>query len=390
MPEEILHLKLKPGNKSRAARGHPWAFAGEIEDLPSIDRTADMATLRDGRGRLLGTGLINPKSQLLWRRYSPGPEIPLDEHALLDRLERARAIRPPGEPFQRLVFSDADALPGLIVDRFGDILVVQCLTWGMDRRLEWIARILRETWHPAEIVFRNDGPARKLEGLAQETKTMSGRPLEPRVFEIDGLCYLLDLVDSQKTGFYLDQLPQHRRVASLAQGRRVLDGCCFQGGFALQCARAGAASVLAVDISRSCIEGVKGNAKRNGLSTVVDTEAVNLFDFFSREHGAPWDLIVIDPPPFAPNRKALKGALRGYKELNLRALKNLAPGGLLATYSCSQHADPAAFMEMLRTAGRDARRRVRIIEEVRQPLDHPVILDFPESLYLKGAILEVD
>lgn len=383
-------LQLLPGRRPRVLRGHPWVFANELKHADRIPAPASGETrdLVDARGNYLGTGLVNPQSQIRWRRLDDaGPGQRLDDAFWERALERAVAGRDPGDRFQRLVFSDADGLPGLIVDRFDDLLVVQAQTLGVDRQLPTILAVLERRFAPADIVLRNDAPARKLEGLPRTTGTRSGRRCEPRWFTIDGIAYFLDLEQGQKTGFYLDQRAQHRAVAALAAGRTVLDCFANQGAFALQALKAGATAATAIESSADCCRQMRANAERNGRPlTVVEA---NVFDWFTGNRDTRWDLIVLDPPSFARNRRSVDGALRGYKELNLRALQMLEPGGILATYSCSQHIDPATFAATVRAALGDSGRRARILDTVSQPPDHPQLLHFPESQYLNGLVLEV-
>ncbi|MCC5838710.1 MAG: class I SAM-dependent rRNA methyltransferase [Opitutales bacterium] len=382
------NLQLKRSRRHpRALHGHPWAFAGEVtEALPDAANGTGVRLL-DTAGRLLGCGIYNNRSQLVWRRYSRREQewSPAVVQALLDT---ALSRRPAEEPFQRLVWSEADDLPGLVVDRLGDMLVLQSLTLGMDTLQPVVSDFLQSRFPDCEVVLRNDAPIRKREGLELYVRTLSGHPCEPRLAEIDGVRYRLTLDAGQKTGFYLDQRHEHAALAPLAQGQRVLDVCTHEGGFALHCARAGAASVTALDISATAISAAMENAARNGVNIRFLTE--NAFDYFSRPSADTYDWIILDPPPFARNRAAVEGALRGYKELNLRALQRLPVGGHLATYTCSQHVDRATFREVLRSAAHDSGRTVTILSERRQPPDHPVRLDFPESEYLHGFWLRVD
>ena len=379
-------LRLRPGRRPRVLRGHPWVFAGEVEELLPEVFDGGGVNLRSARGALLGSGIYNSKSKIVWRKFSAKGGTAFDAGYLASAIDRSVSRREETS-YRRLVWSEADELPGLVVDQFDDVLVVQALTRAVDEQLEEISRILSDRYAPSEIVLRNDAPSRGYEGLPLEVRTQSGQAFAPRWFDIDGIEFLLDLSGGQKTGFYLDQRLQHNKVAALAEGRRVLDGFCHIGGFALRCARGGAASVLAVDISGKCIEDARANADRNGL--MVDFKSANMFDFFTEYRGEPFELIILDPPSFARNRASLDSAMRGYKELNLRALRNLAAGGVLATYSCSQHVARAEFMGMLAAAASDARRPVKVMELTSQPDDHPVCLHFPESEYLKGAILMV-
>ncbi|HVU18621.1 MAG TPA: class I SAM-dependent rRNA methyltransferase [Candidatus Didemnitutus sp.] len=381
-------LKLKPNAKGRVLDGHPWVFANEVEALLPADRDGEVVECRDRSSRLLGYGIYNSKSQIVWRRLSR-EKVELDGNWLRAALERALARRPAAEKFQRLMWSESDDLPGVVVDRFGDVLVVQLQTLAMEKRRVLLGDALQELLQPGEIIFRNDANIRRLEGLPLEVHTRSGASRAPEWMTIDGLDYFLDLQSGQKTGFYLDQRAQHAAVARYAAGRRVLDAFCNQGAFALHCARAGAVSVKGLDSAADAIDQARKNAERNRLS--ADFEVANVFDWFSarREARAEWDLVVLDPPPFAKSKSALENAMRGYKELNLRAMKALAPDGILATYSCSHHMQDAQFREVLASAAGDARRKVHVLEWCHQPPDHPVLVTMPESEYLRGYIVRV-
>jgi len=383
----MLELSLKnDARKARVLHGHPWVFAGEIAKQPPPETDGEGVIMRDAKGRFLGSGICNSSSQIVWRRYSRNQQV-FDEAFLREAIARAISRRSQ-DSVRRLVWSEADELPGLIADQYGDVLVLQALTLAVDKRADLIAQILLELTGASDVLFRNDAPGRKYEGLSIEVRTLSGKAIEPRWQNIDGVEYFLDLAGAQKTGFYLDQREQHRLVGSYAAGRRVLDGFCNQGAFALQCAMQGATSVLGVDSSELAIEQARANAERNSLSATFET--ANLFDFFTNKREEQFDLIVLDPPSFARNKASIDGALRGYKELNLRAMRMLSPGGILATYSCSKSVSRELYMEMLTYAAADAGRRVRVIAQTGQPADHPVILGTPETAYLKGAILEVE
>jgi len=378
-------LQLHSGKGPRSLQGHPWAYASDVKELLPPNKDGQAVELKDNRGRSLGAGLYNGQSQIVWRRFSRDAK-PLDA-ALLGESIRAAIARRPDEPFRRVVWSEADGLPGLVVDQFADVLVVQMLTLGMDQRRAEIEAALAEQLASREIIYRNDAPTRQHEGLPLEVITRSGERPAADWFEIDGVHYFLDLFAGQKTGFFLDQRVEHRRVAEMAKGRRVLDAFCNQGAFGLQCAKADAESVLAIDISPDCVQAAKLNAGKNQLA--IEVEQANMFDWFTEHRDAAFDLIVLDPPSFARNKKSLGGALRGYKELTLRALRLLSPGGILATYSCSQNVGLDKFMEIAQQAASDARRDVRLVEITGQPVDHPALINMPESHYLKGLILEV-
>jgi 23S rRNA (cytosine1962-C5)-methyltransferase len=391
-------LKLKSNANARVLTGHPWVFANEVEALLPAEHDGGVVECRDRNGRLLGTGIYNSRSQIIWRRLGR-ERVELNAAWLRGRLEKAIARREtpnaksqtPNSSVRRLVWSESDDLPGVVVDQFGEVLVVQTQTLALAKCEALLGGLLTELLPPAEIIFRNDAPIRRLEGLPLEVRTHSGRAWESRWVSIDGMDYWLDLQGGQKTGFYLDQRAQHVAVAKYCSGRRVLDAFCNQGSFALHAARAGAAQVLGLDSAEDAIAAARRNAERNGLR--VEFAAANVFDWFNdpaREGEPQWDVIILDPPPFAKSKSALAGALRGYKEINLRALQRLAPGGVLATYTCSYHMHDAELRDVLAGATADAKRKTRVIEFCHQPADHPVLVTMPESEYLRGYILQVE
>jgi 23S rRNA (cytosine1962-C5)-methyltransferase len=382
-------LKLKPNVKPRALAGHPWVFANEVESLLPPEHDGEVVECRDRTGRFIGSGIYNSKSQICWRRFSRD-RAELDEKYLRSAIERAVGRRSGMVNTRRLVWSESDDLPGVVADQFGDTVVLQIQTLAMEKRRATVARLLQEISGAAEIVFRNDAHIRRLEGLPLEVSTLSGNPWEPRWVSVDGIEYWTDLMGGQKTGFYLDQRAQHLLIEKYAKGRRVLDAFCNQGSFALHAARAGAASVLGIDSADDAIAQAKKNAERNGVR--ADFLTANVFDFFNapEQRETQWDMIVLDPPPFAKSKSAMAGALRGYKEINLRAMKQLTPGGILATYTCSHHMQDAELRQVLAEAAADARRRVHIAEFCHQPADHPVLVTMPESEYLRGYVLRVD
>ena len=384
-----VSLKLKSNANSRVLAGHPWVFGNECEQLLPAQHDGEVVECRDAKGRFLGTGIYNSKSQIVWRRLSRD-RVVLDEAYLRNALQRALKRREGMGDFKRLIWSESDDLPGVVADQFGDTLVVQVQTLAMEKHSAILSDLIAELVQPVEIVFRNDANIRRLEGLPLEVTTRSGNSWEPRWVNIDGFEYWLDLQGGQKTGFYLDQRQQHAQVARYASGRRVLDAFCNQGSFALHCARAGAASVRGLDSAFDAVGQAKKNAERNGLS--ADFISANVFDWFTAQRDAEpaWDLIVLDPPPFAKSKSALEGALRGYKELNLRAMKALTPGGVLATYACSHHMQDKELRSVLAEAAADAKRRVHVLEFCHQPIDHPVLVTMPESEYLRGYILRVE
>jgi 23S rRNA (cytosine1962-C5)-methyltransferase len=405
-------LKLKPNAKPRVLAGHPWVFANEVEAMLPVDQDGEVVECRDRADRFLGSGIYNSKSQIVWRRFSRD-RAALNGAFLRAALERAIARRvhvgsdlrtPPlntgnaeagsGDPalqYRRLVWSESDDLPGLVVDQFADTLVVQVQTLAMEKRATLIGDLLAELLKPTEIIFRNDAPIRRLEGLPLETHTRSGADWPPRWVNIGGIDYWLDLQAGQKTGFYLDQQAQHSLLAKYCVGKRVLDAFCNQGPFAMHAAKTGATEVLGLDSAEEAIAQARLNAERNGVSAKF--VVANVFDWFNdpvRAGEPKWDVIILDPPPFAKSKSALEGALRGYKEINLRAMQRLNPDGILATYTCSHHMQDAELRGVLAAAAADAKRKVQVIEFCHQPADHPVLVTMPESEYLRGYVLRVE
>jgi 23S rRNA (cytosine1962-C5)-methyltransferase len=382
-------FKLKANANSRVLSGHPWVFANEVEAPLPPECDGEVVECRDRAGRLLGTGICNGRSQIVWRRLSRD-RVVLDEAYILGALERAISRRAPG-PFRRLVWSESDDLPGVVADQYGDAIVVQIQTLAMEKRSALIGDLLHRLLRPAEVIFRNDAPIRRLEGLSFEIHTRSGQPWAPRWASIDGFETWLDLMGGQKTGFYLDQRLQHGAVAKYCAGKRVLDAFCNQGSFAIHAAKAGATDVRGLDSAPDAIEAARRNAEQNGVRVRFDI--ANVFDWLNdplnREEPA-YDVIVLDPPPFAKSKSAMEGALRGYKEINLRAMQRLTPGGVLATYTCSHHMQDSNLRSVLADAAADAKRRVQVLEFCHQLPDHPVLIAMPESEYLRGYILRVE
>jgi 23S rRNA (cytosine1962-C5)-methyltransferase len=381
-------LRLNHPNRPRATRGHPWVFRNELREPAAEALHGEVAELRDASGRPLGWGIVNKDSQIAWRRV--GRDRPaMDADWFAERLAAAVARRAP-DSARRLVWSESDGLPGVVLDQYGDCLSLQVMTLAIERRLPVLLEAIQRVLAPREIVLRHDAPVRRLEGLPLEVRTASGKFLDPFWLPVGGLEQWIDLQGGQKTGLYLDQRFEHARVAEFAKGRRVLDLCCNSGGFALHAARAGAASVLGIDSSADALELARRNAAHTGVAAVCEWREANVFDYLNTlEAGAEWDVIILDPPPFARSHKALEGAIRGYKELHLRCLRHLSKGGILATYACSHHVTHDLFLELIGSAAHDARVPVRVLEHRHQPPDHPVTPGMPESEYLRGFLLQV-
>lgn len=387
----VVHLAR--GRHKRIVEGHPWVFQSEVDRIHGEYVPGDVVTVVDGRGHFLGKGFINPRSQIVVRMLTDRDES-VDRAFFQRRLERAWNLRNrllPMTDSVRVVFAEADFLPGLVVDKFGDVLVVQTLSLGMDAWLKEITEILTEMIQPAGIYERNDVPVRELEGMPQR-KSFIGEPFEPRrIIEENGLQIVVNVETGQKTGYFLDQRENRRAVRPYATGTRVLDCFCNVGGFALNAAAAGATEVVAVDASADALRAGAETATLNGVADRIRFREGNAFDLLRQMETAQerFGLIILDPPAFAKNKAALEGAVRGYKEINLRALRMIESGGFLVTCSCSYHVSPELFKAVVADAALDARRRLRLVEERKQGVDHPVVVGYEESHYLKCLIYEV-
>ncbi len=384
-------LVIKP--RSQILHGHDWVYASEVLKAFGDPQDGDVVSLKDGKDRLLGSAIYNKRSQIVARRFSRQRQE-LDLDFFTRRIRQAveyRGRRGVRSDLCRLVWSESDGLPGVIVDRYGATLVLQTLTLAMDQRknliVEALVAVLSESG-VSGIVERNESSSRKAEGLELQSGQLWGNAPQPTEFEMAGVRFEIDAGSGHKTGFYLDQVENYSRVASVSAGKRVLDCFSSQGGFALACAKAGAAEVLAVEVSGELCNKIEANARRNDLR--VKAVEANVFDFLSSQtrSGATYDLIILDPPSFARGKGKLDDAQRGYKEIHLRALQLLAPDGMLATFSCSHHMSAGLLNDVIVDASNDAKRSVRQIASYSQGLDHPILPHLPETHYLHGVLLE--
>ena len=382
-------LTVKP--RSRLFHGHEWVYASDIQNIAGSAEPGDVVMLKDVKGKPLGSAIYNPKSQIVARRFSYRKQD-LDKEFFLRRIERALNYRkslPLDQNLCRIVWSESDGLPGLIVDRYGDHLVIQALTFAMSIRQDLIVAALVELFQPKSITARNDSPVRKAEGLELEKTCLHGTTPAPFEYKTRGMVFQVDLMEGQKTGMYLDQLDNYSAVARHAKGKRVLDCFTNQGGFAQAAALAGAREVIAVDVSETAVEMCLRNARAAGVA--IGARADNVFDYLktAEKQGEQYDLIVLDPPSFTKSKQSLTDAMRGYKEIHLRAMKMLQPGGILATFSCSHHVSMGDFRMMINSAAVDTRRTLRYIDTYTQRADHPILTGIPETEYLRGYALEV-
>lgn len=391
----MLTLSLKPGRDRRIRQGHPWVFAGEVQQLPDPETNGDLFQLRDARGQFLGVGFSNTRSNILLRLLSRKPDEAIDREFLRRRLQEAIALRRRlvrDTEAMRLVHAEADGLPGLVVDQYGRFLVIQLVALGMEVRRADIVALLAEMVQPEGIYERSDVPVRALEGLEPTAGVVFGAaPPEGLVVREGIYRFRVDLVAGQKTGFFLDQRPNRAFVGALAQslspGARVLNAFCYTGGFGIPAATGGA-EVLNVDVSEEAIAVGRQNAELNGVADRCRWEAANAFDRLRslEKEGERFDLIVLDPPAFTKSKESVAGAIRGYKEINLRAMRLLQPGGLLVTSSCSHHIDAPTFVSVLQQAAMDNRQTLQQLALRGAGMDHPVLPGAPETSYLKCFI----
>jgi 23S rRNA (cytosine1962-C5)-methyltransferase len=396
--ESLPTVILKPGEADRIVAGHPWIYHNEILRLTQQAGDGEQVQVKDHRQRLLGMGFYNSKSKINVRLLSPERIVP-NEAFFEERIRAALAVRQrhlPGATSFRVVNAESDFLSGLIVDKYEDVLVVQISSLGMDKRKKVIVSAVEKIFAPRAILERSDVASRKFEGLEEANGVLSGETVEKISVNLNGLKFETDLVAGHKTGMYLDQQANYQAVSAFAKGGQVLDCFSFLGGFGLHAARAGAARVQLLDQSADAIAASERNAKANGLENCA-FETVNVFDWLKtatavkpHEKVIPrYDLIILDPPSFTRNRASVPDALRGYKEIHLRALKLLKPGGTLATFCCSHHVGTELFQDSLLSAAYDTRKVLRRIATYAQSPDHPIIPMIPETEYLKGFAFEL-
>ena len=388
-------------------QGHPWVYADEITDAPETQpENGALVDVLSQKGRYLGTGFLSLASKIRVRLLSRNANDTFDEAFWQRRFEYAWAyrktvLRPEDLTCCRVIFGEADQMPGLTVDRFGTVLVAQILSVGMEVRKEQLlpllARVLRADGQQIDGIYqRNDAALRDKEGLEQGKGWLEipgeqhPANTETEICE-NGVYYKVDFENGQKTGFFLDQKFNRRAVANIARGKTVLDCFTHTGSFALNAALGGAAHVTAVDVSESAVEMARRNAARNGLEDRMDFVCEDVFDLLPRleREGSPYDFIILDPPAFTKARRTAQNAMRGYKEINYRAMRLLPRGGYLATASCSHFASEAMFIKMLHAAAHDAGRQLRQIEVRQQAPDHPILWNVEETDYLKFFLFQV-
>ena len=392
----MKQLMLKPGREKSLARRHPWIFSGAVARVLGDPAAGDSVAVRAAGGEFLAWAAYSPASQIRARVWSWHEAERIDADLLRARLRRAltareRLLRADDSDAMRLAHGESDGLPGVIADRYGDVVVLQLLSAGAERWRSELADAVRELTGCACVFERSDADVRELEGLPARSGLLYGAlPAAGVQLREHGLSYGVDVAAGHKTGFYLDQRDNRKRVGELSQGRDVLNCFCYTGGFTLNALAGGAQSVLSVDSSADAQAQARDNLRRNGLDAArAEWQDADVFKHLRvlRDQGRSFDLVVLDPPKFAPTAAFAEKAARGYKDINLLALKLLRPGGLLASFSCSGGISAELFQKILAGAALDAGVDASIVGHFAAAADHPVLLSFPEGDYLKGLLL---
>ena len=389
----MTRLTLRRGHDRRARAGHPWIFSNEIDGLEGPAEPGSAVSVFAADGQFLGTAYYNSRSLISARILSRKAETIDTPEFFLEHLRRALnyRLRLCGDlPALRLVHGEADGLPGLVVDRYGEVLSIQLLTMGMETRRTAIVEALVELCAPLAIVARNDSASRELEGLPRCVELLYGELPDAVPTTINDIRFAVDITGGQKTGLFLDQRENCRLLDGLVAGKEVLDLFCYAGAWSLHAARYGAARVTGVDVSAGAVALARGNAEGNGFAARCEFVAADVFDYLRQQRQRRFDVVVLDPPAFIKSRKHLEEGVKGYLTVNRRALELVASGGVLVTCSCSHHLERERFTALIAQAARQANRSVRLAKLTGAGADHPVLPACPETDYLKCALLYVE
>ena len=389
----MTRLTLRRGHDRRVRSGHPWIFSNEIDSLDGPAEPGAAVAIVTAEGQKLGTGYYNPHSLIAARILSREEESIDIPDFFINALAKALQYRQRAcgtLETLRLVHGEGDGLPGLVVDRYGDVLSIQLLTMGMEKRRDAVIQALRELLSPRVIIGRNDSASRELEGLPRIVELLHGEEPGPVATTVNGLHFAVEVTGGQKTGLFLDQRENCRRLEGLVREREVLDLFCYAGAWSLHAAKYGASSVTGVDVSAAAIGQARENARLNGFGECCRFVAADVFDFVREQRGRSYGTVILDPPAFIKSRKHLEEGKKGYLTVNRRALEMVAPGGFLVTCSCSHHLDRATFLALVNQAAQQARRSVRLVEMRGQAADHPILPACPETDYLKCFVLFVE
>jgi 23S rRNA (cytosine1962-C5)-methyltransferase len=384
-------LRKKIGD--RVMSGHPWIFGNELGDSEGTAEPGDIVELYSSNGSFVGKGYINPASQIRIRLLTREKSEVIDDQFFYNRINEAWAYRQQIGYVEncRLIFGEADQLPALIIDKFNDYFVIQTLALGMEKWKGAIVAAVKKIFNPKGIYERNDVSVRTLEGMEQ-IKGFLSEPFDTNIIiNENGLKFHVDIENGQKTGYFLDQQDNRRAIQHVVKGGDVLEVFCYTGTFSLHAAKYGAKSVLGLDISESAVATARRNATLNGYEDICKFEAVNAFDVLKLwvKEGRRYDTVILDPPAFTKSRENIQKAVTGYKEINLRAMKMIKPGGFLVTASCTNLVPPEMFLEIIQTAAKDAKRTLRQVEWRTQASDHPILFNVPSTQYLKFLVAQV-
>ncbi len=387
-------IKLKERMQARIIRGFPWVYKNEIETDLSGFKPGELVEVYNYEGMFLGIGYINPNSMITVRVLTNRKER-INQEFIHRRLLEAYQLRKrffPGEETFRWVFSESDGLPGLIVDKYESVIVIQSTTCGMDKLMSKVVASIDEIASPEVIVLKNDSPVRKIEGVNLERKVLKGDVDRELTFTLNGLRFVLDPLTGQKTGFFLDQRENYLLLQKISKDAEVLDVFCYEGGWGLHAAKFGAAKVDFLDSSEKALNMVKRNIELNGFDRgkfgFIHEDAFDMLRAIEKS-GRKYDIVILDPPAFVKTSSKVREALKGYKEINLRAVRIVKPGGFLITCSCSSHVSREQFLSVVREAGMDSKKKLIMLELRGQPKDHPVLITLKESSYLKCALFRV-
>jgi len=389
----MCKVYLKRKISQRIANGHPWIFTNEVEKLDDYVKPSDIVDVFFHDGKFAGRGYINPKSQILVRLLTRNKKDEINEQFFADRIAQCWEYRKKigYKENCRLVFGEADELPQLIIDKFNDYFVIQTLALGIDKWKPVFVKAINQLFKPKGIYERNDVPVRELEGL-QQVKGFLSEPFNTQIIiNENGLKFYVDLENGQKTGYFLDQQDNRRAIQGIAKGAEVLGAFTYTGAFEIHAGHYGAKSVLGIDISENAVKQANQNAELNNLQNIVRFETANAFDVLKQwgRNGMQYDMVMLDPPAFTKSRETIQKAITGYKEINLRGMKLIRPGGFLVTSSCTNLVSPELFLQIIHMAAKDARRKIRQVVLQTQSADHPVIWGIENTQYLKFLIVEV-
>ncbi len=389
-------LFLNKNISNRVESGHPWVFENEINRGKALDAAAkagEIVNLFTHDKKFVGKGYVNPQSQIMVRLLTRDKEEVIDDQFFLKRIEQAWAYRQKLGYVEncRLIFGEADEIPQLIIDKFNDYFVIQTLALGIDVWKPAIVKALEQIFSPKGIYERNDVPVRELEGMEQKKGFLSAEFDTNIVIKENGVKFNVDIANGQKTGFFLDQQDNRRAIKQIVKGADVLGAFCYTGSFEISAAMYGAKSVLGLDISQSAIDMCNKNAALNGVEDICSFQCVNAFDVLKEwtKEGKQWDVVMLDPPSFTKSRSSIDKAVAGYKEINLRGIKLVKPGGFLVTSSCTNLVKPELFVDIISMAARDAKRKIRQVVLSTQSADHPIIQGQENTHYLKFLIVQV-